>query len=130
MRYSRRKGRPIASAALAIEVGVDEARSLVRFAVGIRVRFRSGCRIIAPCEAAVVEALCKKDDVCDGVIDSENDLTTLHQHKSPRVVEGFKRTMVGRTPCKTAPRMLKTSPRSHTMMNWTERASALPRWKF
>jgi hypothetical protein len=38
--------------------------------------------------------------------------------------------MVGRTPWRTAPRMLKTSPASQTMMNWRERPSAAPRRKF
>jgi hypothetical protein len=38
--------------------------------------------------------------------------------------------MVGRTCCNTAPRMLKTSPSSQAIMNWTERPSALERRKF
>lgn len=38
--------------------------------------------------------------------------------------------MVGSTPCRTAPKMLNTSPKSQMMTNWTERASALLFWKF
>ena len=38
--------------------------------------------------------------------------------------------MVGRTPCRTAPRMLKTSPRSQTMMKTMERPSAEERRMF
>lgn len=38
--------------------------------------------------------------------------------------------MVGRTPWKTAPRMLQTSPASQTMMKKTERPSAEERRKF
>jgi hypothetical protein len=38
--------------------------------------------------------------------------------------------MVGRTPCRTAPRMLKTSPASQTMTNWRDRPSAALRRKF
>jgi hypothetical protein len=38
--------------------------------------------------------------------------------------------MVGKTPCSTAPRMLKTSPASQTMMNCSERPSEEPRRKF
>lgn len=40
------------------------------------------------------------------------------------------RTMVGKTPWRTAPAMLKTSPISHTMMNWIERASAEADFQF
>jgi hypothetical protein len=38
--------------------------------------------------------------------------------------------MVGSTPCRAAPRMLKTSPSSQTMMNCSERPSALPQRRF
>ena len=37
---------------------------------------------------------------------------------------------MGRTPCRTAPRILKTSPSSQTITNWIERPSALLRRKF
>lgn len=37
---------------------------------------------------------------------------------------------MGRTPCRTAPRMLKTSPASQTMTNWRDRPSAALRRKF
>lgn len=38
--------------------------------------------------------------------------------------------MVGRTPCKTAPRILNTSPASQMIRNSNERPSAEPRRKF
>jgi hypothetical protein len=38
--------------------------------------------------------------------------------------------MVGRTPCMTAPRMLKTSPASQMTRNTTDSPSAEPRRKF
>jgi hypothetical protein len=38
--------------------------------------------------------------------------------------------MVGKTPCITAPRMLKTSPSNQTTTNWMDRPSALLRRKF
>ena len=50
------------------------------------------------------------------------------------IVKGSKgagvRTMVGKTPWRTAPAILKTSPISHTMTNWIERASAEPDLQF
>ncbi len=43
---------------------------------------------------------------------------------------GDERTMVGSTPWRTAPKILKTSPASQTMMNWSDKPSALLRRKF
>src|SRR2546429_85743 len=39
-------------------------------------------------------------------------------------------TMVGNTPCNTAPRMLKTSPANQTIRKTRDRPSAEPRTKF
>lgn len=115
--------------------GIDEACSLVGLDMLAGVLGRLG-GLVAPGEASVVKTLSEKDDVGNRVVNGKDDLAERSCQclgvPGKSVVGGGMtwRTMVGRTPWRTAPRMLKTSPTSQTMMNCTERASALLRWKF
>lgn len=76
MRHGWRETGPVTASSLTVCMLVDEARSLVRLAVSVGRRFRLRCRVIAPSESAVVEALCKEYQIGDGIIDGEDDLAT------------------------------------------------------
>ena len=133
MRNCRRKPCPVRISPFARPCSGEELGSLIGFAVVRDARFRRWCWLVAPGETAVVETLGEKDDVGDRVVYGKYDLVASNGQRKPRETQQpfwAGRTMVGRTPCRTAPMILNTSPRSHTMMNWTDRASALLRWKF
>lgn len=53
---------------------VYQIRALVRLAVGEVGGLRRWDWIVAPCESAVVEALCQENKVGDRIVDGKNDL--------------------------------------------------------
>lgn len=132
MRNGWREAGPVctmtALAVMALRTRLEEGSSFG----GTGVWLWCGCRLVTPCESTVVEALDQQYNVCQSVVNGQNNLQirSLACKMSDTQGNWKWRTIVGRTPCMTAPIMLKTSPSSQTMMNWIERASALPRWKF
>jgi hypothetical protein len=113
-----------AGAPFPVGIGGEEAGSLGGFA---EVGGLWGDDFVVPGESAIVEALAEEDYVCYCVVDCENYLLIINIF--PCGVE-VGQTIVGNTPCSTAPRMLKTSPASQTMINCNDNPSAEPLLKF
>lgn len=77
MWHGWRQTGPVTAPSLTVRVLVNQARPLVRLAVGVRRRFRLGGRVIAPGKPAVVEALSEEYQIGNGVVDCEDDLAGL-----------------------------------------------------
>lgn len=80
-----------------------------------------------PVFAPVVEALQEEDYIRERIVGREDNLRFASVPVWPFCGISIWRTIVGRTPCITAPTMLNTSPTSHTIKNDSERPSADPR---
>lgn len=97
--------------------------------VGLAVRARDRDFVLEG-EAFVVEALAEEDDVREGVVDGDDDLSIHVSRAQLGSMRAARLTIVGNTFCSTAPAMLNTSPTSQMTMKAIESPSAELRRKF